>query len=176
MNFEGFLDQCAQCLQCQGCRQNKCCCWYFFTTLVMFCGRIALRTFGHQFEGRFISVVKTSEIWPISKIMIIMQFGSSTAIPDEKVKIFVTPSHRLYWPSTISRVSKRKVQRRMRDEIKDSDFIQHLFLGHHLKMSAVQTGKKNCWNIEILTHLFYYFTTRCPNKFWIGIWQKIIQN
>ena len=24
----------------------------------MFCGRIALRTFGHQFEGRFISVVK----------------------------------------------------------------------------------------------------------------------
>ena len=33
----------------------------------------------------------------------------------------------------------------MRDEIKDSDFIQHLFLGHHLKMSAVQTGKKNCY-------------------------------
>ena len=49
---------------------------FFTTTLVMFCGRIALRTFGHQFEGR------TSEIWPISKIMIMIimhLFGSRSS-------------------------------------------------------------------------------------------------
>ena len=94
---------------------------FFTTTLVMFCGRIALRTFGHQFEGR------TSEIWPISKIMIMIimhLFGSRSSNSRRE-------SEDICHPIFIGQEILEFLKGKFKEGDNDSDFVQRLFLGHY---------------------------------------------